>query len=207
MTSTEQHHQQIEQAPPEIGPPARTRERVILLLVGALIILIDHLTKRLVETQLPLNATWAPFPDIAHLFRITHVSNTGAAFGLFPGGSPLFTIIAVVVALIIVAYNFGLPAGHKLLRVALGFQLGGALGNLIDRLRLGHVTDFLDFGPWPVFNLADTSIVAGVVILGLLMFMEQPQPERRETPADEDGEDPRPSVSGFPAQQHNEQAT
>lgn len=206
MTSTEQIHRPTEEEAPKIGPPARTRERVILLLVAALIILVDHLTKRLVETQLPLNATWAPIPDIAHLFRITHVSNTGAAFGLFPGGSPLFTIIAVVVALIILAYNFSLPAGHRLLRVALGFQLGGALGNLIDRLRLGHVTDFLDFGPWPVFNLADTSIVVGVIILGLLMFMEQPQPERGDEMLADDDE-AHPSVTGFPAQQHNEQAT
>jgi signal peptidase II len=192
---------------PENAPPAGTRERAILLIVAALVIVADHFTKRLVETQLPLNQTWAPFPDLAHLFRITHVSNTGAAFGLFPGGSPFFTIIAVVVAVIILAYNFGLPAEHRLLRVALGLQLGGALGNLVDRLRLGHVTDFLDFGPWPVFNLADTSIVAGVVILGLLMFKEQPQPSTGETSLDEDDvESVRNAAASLSAQQ-NEQAT
>lgn len=148
-------------------------QRLILLLVAATVILADQMSKWLVEHQLPLNASWAPFPDYAHLFRITHVSNTGAAFGLFPSGSSLFTVIAAIVAVVILFYNFQLPAGYRILRVALGFQLGGALGNLVDRLRIGHVTDFLDFGPWPVFNLADTAIVAGVVLLGLLMLIEE----------------------------------
>ena len=205
MTTPEMMQHETDQ--PENAPPARTRERAILLIVAALVIVADHFTKRLVETQLPINQTWAPFPDLARLFRITHVSNTGAAFGLFPGGSPFFTIIAVVVAVIILAYNFGLPAQHRLLRVALGLQLGGALGNLVDRLRLVHVTDFLDFGPWPVFNLADTSIVAGVVILGLLMFKEQPQPSTGEASLDEDDvESVRNAAASLSAQQ-NEQAT
>lgn len=193
--------------PLNVEPRASMRERAILLWVGALVILADQFSKRLVETQLPLNHTWAPIPDLAHLFRITHVSNTGAAFGLFPGGSSLFTIIAIAVAIIILAYNFGLPAGHSTLRVALGFQLGGALGNFIDRLRLGHVTDFLDFGPWPVFNLADTSIVVGVVVLVLLMFMEQPQAVAEAEDPEEDTGHMRSSVASFSTQQQNEQAT
>ena len=157
-------------------PPASTKQRAILLLVAGLVVVVDHFSKLFVESQLALNQSWAPFPELAHLFRITHVSNTGAAFGFFPGGGLLFTIVAMMVAAIIVFYNFGLPSGHILLRLALGMQLGGALGNLVDRLRLGHVTDFLDFGPWPVFNLADTSIVAGVVILGFLMLTERREP-------------------------------
>lgn len=148
-------------------------QRLILLLVAAAVILGDQMSKWLIEHRLPLNASLAPFPDYAHLFRFTHVSNTGAAFGFFPSGSSLFTVIAAIVAVVILFYNFQLPAGHRILRVALGLQLGGALGNLIDRLRIGHVTDFLDFGPWPVFNLADTAIVAGVVLLGLLMLIEE----------------------------------
>jgi signal peptidase II len=147
--------------------------RLLLLLVAATVIVGDQLSKLLVEQQLPLNASWAPFPDYAHLFRITHVSNTGAALGLFPGGSLLFAVVAAAVALLILYYNFRLPAGHHLLRPALGLQLGGALGNLIDRLRIGHVTDFLDFGPWPVFNFADAAIVAGVVLLGLMLLRDE----------------------------------
>lgn len=197
---------QVRQASPA-PPPATKKQRALPLLIAVLIIVIDQFSKLSVEAQLPLNHTWAPFPEFAHLFRFTHVSNTGAAFGLFPGGSPFFTVVAIAVAAIIVIYNFGLPAGHFLLRLALGLQLGGALGNLIDRFRLGHVTDFLDFGPWPVFNLADTSIVAGVVILGVLMVLEQRQLAAEESHAGNTADEAQKAVSSLPAQRQNEQAT
>ncbi len=187
-------------------PPASTKQRAILLLVAGLVVVVDHFSKLFVESQLALNQSWAPFPELAHLFRITHVSNTGAAFGFFPGGGLLFTIVAMMVAAIIVFYNFGLPSGHILLRLALGMQLGGALGNLVDRLRLGHVTDFLDFGPWPVFNLADTSIVAGVVILGFLMLTERREPLAGEQSGNEI-DSAQSSLSSMSGQRQNEQAT
>jgi signal peptidase II len=154
-------------------PRATLTEQSLLLLVAAGAIIADQVSKLVVEQQLALNRSWAPFPEYAHLFRITHVSNTGAAFGLFPSGSLLFGFVAAIVSVLILFYNYRLTAGHRLLRAALGLQMGGALGNLIDRLRIGHVTDFLDFGPWPVFNLADLWIVSGVVLLGLLMLHEE----------------------------------
>ena len=171
--------------------PPSTAQRSLLLLVAATVIVVDHISKLYVESWLPLNRSWAPFPEVAHLFRITHVTNTGAAFGLFPGGSLFFTVVATGVAIFILFYNYGLPAGQYPLRIALGLQLGGALGNLIDRLRLGHVTDFLDFGPWPVFNLADTSIVAGVIILAVLMVQEQRELREQGEEQDENGEQER----------------
>ncbi|MDX1687973.1 MAG: signal peptidase II [Candidatus Promineifilaceae bacterium] len=175
---------------PEPESPS-TAQRSLLLLVAAAVIVVDHISKLYVESWLPLNRSWAPFPELAHLFRITHVTNTGAAFGLFPGGSLFFTVIATVVAIFILYYNYQLPTGQHPLRIALGLQLGGALGNLIDRLRLGHVTDFLDFGPWPVFNLADTSIVAGVVILAILMLQEQRELREHSGPGGDEGEQER----------------
>lgn len=187
-------------------PPATAKQRILPLLIAAVIILLDQLSKLFIESRLPLNYAWAPFPEFAHLFRFTHVSNTGAAFGLFPGGSAFFTIIAIIVAGIILFYNFSLPGGHTLLRLALGLQLGGALGNLIDRFRLGHVTDFLDFGPWPVFNLADTSIVTGVIVLGFLMLLEQRQAVN-EGHNESDGGEAQRKVGNLPTQRQNEQAT
>jgi signal peptidase II len=159
-------------------PPASFWERTLLFWFTAVIIISDHLTKLLVESQLPLHASWTPFPDWLPFVRITHVSNTGAAFGLFPQGGSLFMVAAIIVAVVILLYNFQLPAGHKLLRTALALQLGGALGNLIDRFRLGHVTDFVDVGAWPVFNIADASIVSGVIVLAFLMLLEH-QGERQ----------------------------
>lgn len=152
--------------------PSTLVDQTLLLSVTAVVIIVDHVTKLYIETWLPLNSSWQPWPAYGHLFQITHVSNTGAAFGLFPTGSNIFMVVAVLVAIIIVVYNFRLPTGHYLFRIALGLQLGGALGNFVDRIRLGHVTDFMDVGPWPVFNVADASIVAGVIGLVILMLLE-----------------------------------
>jgi len=143
--------------------------------MAAFVIIADHISKLLIENTLPLNTYWAPIPALTHIFRITHISNTGAAFGMFANSGLILSLIAFVVAGVIIFYNFSLPPGQFWLRLALGLQMGGALGNLIDRIRLGHVTDFLDVGPWWVFNLADLSIVIGVVILAILMFNEQRQ--------------------------------
>ncbi len=145
---------------------------LMLFWLAGLVVLLDQLTKLFIENRLPLYQMWAPIPAIQEIFRITHVPNTGMAFGLFPSGSSFFLIVAVVVAAAIIYYNFTLPKGQFALRLALSLQLGGALGNFVDRLRIGHVTDFLDFGPWPVFNLADMAIVSGAIVLGWLVLQE-----------------------------------
>ncbi|MGH2538757.1 MAG: signal peptidase II [Candidatus Promineifilaceae bacterium] len=183
-----EHYREPGQAP-EGGKELRTLEIALLFVVMLLVVGFDHLTKRLIELRLPMYASWEPIPALAPVIKITHATNTGAAFGLFPSGSSIFMLVAAVVAVAIVIYNFRLPAGNSLFRVALGLQLGGALGNLTDRVRQGFVTDFIDFGPWPVFNLADTSIVAGVILLGILLLREQRQLSAEEARSGE-GEPP-----------------
>jgi signal peptidase II len=185
MEEGQQIEARYEIEPEKEYPPIQ--QHVWMILVGAVVILADQFSKRIVETALPVNHFWAPIPEIASLFKFTHVYNTGAAFGLFSGGGMVFGIIALIVSGVLVYYNFHLPPGHLLLRTALGLQLGGALGNFIDRLRLGHVTDFLDFGPWPVFNVADTSVVAGVVILGYLMWQDSRQQQQMPAEAGDSG--------------------
>lgn len=189
--------QQSESSQEVTDRPASVGEKAILFLVMAIVLLVDFLSKLIIENSLELNTSWAPIPELAAFFRITHVSNTGAAFGLFPSGSTLFILVAIGVSIFIIAYNSRLPANHTLYRVALGLQLGGALGNLISRLRIGHVTDFLDFGPWPVFNLADFSIVAGVFLLAYLMLQDQRQDNQSQKigPADISQTDSNPSDS------------
>jgi signal peptidase II len=161
-------------------PSATTWQRSRLILVAALVLVLDQLSKYAVEAAVPLYHSWAPFPALEPVLRITHATNTGAAFGMFPNGNLIFTIAAILIGLAILYYNYILPGGIWLLRLALGLQLGGALGNLIDRLRQGYVTDFIDMGSlWPfIFNLADFAIVAGVILLGLLMVQEQIQEYR-----------------------------
>ena len=122
---------------------------LIMFVIMAISIGLDQWTKNIIETNLRLGEVYAPFPEIEQFFRIFHVSNTGAAFGLLPSGGPVFAVLAVIVSLFIIYYNHILPKGQIGFRIVLGLLLGGALGNFIDRVRLGHVTDFLDFGPWP----------------------------------------------------------
>lgn len=164
---------------------------LVLPATAALVVLVDQLTKHLVATRLWEGQSWGILPRLTPIFHITHVTNTGAAFGLFPGGGDLFIIVAALVIVAIIVYYHYLPDGQWLVRVALGLQLGGAIGNLVDRLRQGFVVDFIDlnFWPlheWPVFNMADSSIVTGAVLLALLMIWEERR-QRDRQPLAQDG--------------------
>lgn len=168
--------------PPTAEPPlpkARLGEVLLPLLVMGVVLLIDQVTKNLVETRIPLYGYWAPIPALADWFRITHTGNTGAVFGLFQGSGMFFAVLAVVVSIAIIYFNLTLPGGQWLLRLALGLQLGGALGNMTDRLRQGHVTDFIDVGPWYIFNVADMAIVGGVILFAIVLLRDM----RRESAA------------------------
>ena len=152
------------------GRPASTGWRVaVLLLTAALVIVFDHLTKWWVSTAL---AYGTQVPSSGPV-TIHYIDNSGAAFGLFPQ----FTYFYVVVAAIAAAYILiaGPRMGGGLFRqVVLGCILGGALADGIDRLIFGHVTDFIDFHVWPVFNVADMAIVGGMlVIVYELTFRQQ----------------------------------
>ncbi len=142
-----------------------------LFLLSTLVILLDQWTKSLVRNFLPIGGDWVPFPALP-FFRIVHWYNSGAAFGLFQNGGLFFTIVAIFVAMLIIYYYPRLTGNDWLLRLALGLQLGGAIGNLIDRLQMGMVTDFIAVGSFPVFNLADSSITigTGLLLLGSWLY-------------------------------------
>ncbi len=146
----------------------------LLLIVASVTLIADIITKRIVEAQIPL---YTSVPFIAPYLSWTHTQNTGAAFSLFQNGGVFFIIVALVVSAVILYYAPRLPAGDWLSRVALGLQLGGAVGNLLDRLRQGYVTDFIHFQipqigfDWPVFNIADSAIVVGVILLIVASLM------------------------------------
>lgn len=157
----------------------RRRDALILPATAALVLLVDQVSKFFVTAWLDEGQSWDIVPWLAPVFRLTYTTNTGAAFGLFPRWGGAIIVIAAIVIVAIIIYHWHLPDGQWLVRVALGLQLGGAIGNnLVDRLRQGFVVDFIDlnFWPlheWPIFNLADSSIVAGVVLLALLMMREE----------------------------------
>lgn len=159
----------------------------VLPLVAALTLALDQVTKYLVVSNLGLYESWAPVPGWAGRLDIHYVTNSGAAFGLFQNGGLFFVVVAVLVSAVILFYYRHLPDGQWLVRLSLGLELGGALGNLIDRLRLGHVIDFVDLHVWPVFNVADSAIVCGVVLLAYLLLREDRAERRKAKVADTPG--------------------
>lgn len=154
-------------------PLAKARDYLILAGAAGLVVALDQWTKYLVRTRLVFAEVWPPIPGLGSWFRIVHWNNTGAAFGLFPSGGLIFTVIALVVSGAILYYYPRVPSGQAPLRLALALQLGGALGNLIDRLVQGTVTDFIAIGTFPVFNLADASITIGVAVLAAAIWLEE----------------------------------
>lgn len=151
----------------------------MLIFLALLIFGADQASKYVVLTRLSLGESWSPLPALEKYVSITHVVNPGAAFGLFPDQGSLFAVIAVVVVVAILIYYRYLPTHNWLVRLSLGLQLGGALGNLADRLQHGHVIDFMDLKIWPVFNLADVAIVTGVGILAYFLLQEPEASEQR----------------------------
>ncbi|MEW6716163.1 MAG: signal peptidase II [Chloroflexota bacterium] len=136
-----------------------------LFLVAGLIIFVDQWTKHLVRTRLDFGEVWAPWSNVLPFIKVVHWTNTGAAFGLFQNLGLFFTVLAFVVIVAILYYYPRIPDEEWPLRVALAMQLGGAGGNLVDRLTVEHVTDFIAVGNFPVFNVADSSISVGVALL------------------------------------------
>lgn len=158
----------------------------LILMLGALVIVaLDQWTKHLVRASLAVGEIWAPIPSIEPFFRIINWHNTGAAFGLFPDGGMLFTIIAVIVSAAILYYYPQISGSSWLLRSALILQLGGALGNLVDRLLRGPVTDFIAVGSFPVFNVADACISTGVGLLILALWLEERHHDAEPSQIDE----------------------
>lgn len=143
-----------------------------LAVIAGTVIILDQLTKDWVRAHLGLGESWRPFTWLPSYVRIVNWHNSGSAFGLFQGGGGIFAILAVIVTLMIIFYFPRLQRGDWALRVAMGLQLGGALGNLLDRLQHNLVvTDFIAVGSFPVFNIADTAITFGVIILFFSMWL------------------------------------
>ena len=154
---------------PEAGTPYRKRPIFLdfdLLQLAGIFLLLDQLTKFLVRAYLPFGHSY----PARGFFRFTHAENTGSAFGILQGhNTPLIFVSFVGIVVLALIYQ-SQPRPTNLLRLSLGLQIGGAIGNLLDRFRLGAVTDFIDVGPWPIFNLADASIISGLALLGWILL-------------------------------------
>jgi len=147
----------------EAAQGLRERKRLLVVAVASTaIVVVDQLIKALVRQNLQPGAP----VDVFHgVLSLNLTRNTGAAFGLFQTGGPLFVAVAVSVVVAILANRSQLGRARWPTRSAVALIAGGAIGNALDRIRLGYVTDFVDLHWWPVFNLADSAIVLGVGLL------------------------------------------
>jgi signal peptidase II len=152
------------------------------------VVVADQITKRLAEGRLRDQRS---FPIVDDILRLTYVENRGAAFGVLQDQTTFFVLVGILVIGVIAASYRYLPRSGFLLHLALGLQLGGAIGNLIDRVRQGYVVDFVDFGYranwWPVFNVADSAIVVGVALLALNALSPSPADQQASNAGDASG--------------------
>ncbi|MBN8654169.1 MAG: signal peptidase II [Anaerolineae bacterium] len=153
--------------------------------VAAAIVAFDQWTKWLVIQSIPLNTSWLPesWEWLSPYARFFHIQNRGASFGMFQDGNTFFIVLTTVIVAGIVYYVSQMEHPSSWMWVAAGMYLGGAVGNLIDRLTIGAVTDFISVGTFYIFNIADASINISVVLLLILSWRNrgEPEPEQQET--------------------------
>lgn len=152
--------------------PAR---RVLLIAAVAVVVfLLDRITKSAIVATIPLSGSKDVFGEY---LRLIHVRNTGAAFGLLPERTTILSILSVVAVIAILFYYRQIASASPLVAATLGMQLGGAFGNLVDRVGQGYVVDFVDAGIGEVrfwaFNVADSSIVVGIILVTVLLWYEE----------------------------------
>jgi len=160
---------------------SKIKDYLVLFGVAGIVIALDQWTKWLVRTNIDLGSQWLPgwLMWLSPYARIVNWHNSGAAFGMFQNGNLIFTILAFIVIGAIIYYYPQVEADDWTLKLAMGLQLAGAAGNLIDRLLFRRVTDFISVGTFPVFNVADSSISVGVVVLLLGIWIKERQEKKK----------------------------
>jgi len=169
---------------PDQGNTTPWLRRTLFFSAALVVAVLDQATKALVRGFLDRGETW---PDDSFV-RLHYVTNTGAAFGILQNQTGFLIVTTVVGLAAIYLYYRYPPFDHIVAPIAIGMMLGGAAGNLLDRLRMGEVTDFIDFRFWPSFNVADSSITVGItaLLIGYALFAERPPP-KSEPDAGADG--------------------
>ncbi len=158
-----------------------------LFMIAGVILVLDQITKILVQYSIPFESSYFA-PDritvIEDFFYLVHIGNQGAAWGMFSEYSGILTLLSFAVLLFIFCFRKQLELQRGKVQIAFGLLIGGILGNLIDRIRVGHVIDFIDihlpftlpyilpYGRWPAFNIADSAIVVGMLLYLLLSLSD-----------------------------------
>lgn len=165
---------------------SKVRDFALLFGVAGISVGLDQWTKLWVRTNIEFGGQWLPewLSWLSPYARIVYWHNSGAAFGIFQNGNLVFTILAFIVIGAILFYYRQVEAEDWTLKLAMGLQLGGAAGNLIDRLLMGKVTDFISISVFPVFNIADASISIGVAVLLLGVWLKEREEKLKAAQAD-----------------------
>jgi signal peptidase II len=168
----------------EQNPPRKKYS--ILLIITFVVVALDQWTKWLVRTNLSLNTSWLPesLDWLSPYARITYIQNKGASFGLFQDGKVVLSILAVLVIIAAVYYVLTVDFADDWMLTAAGLYIGGAIGNLIDRLTIGSVTDFVSVGTFYIFNVADASINVSVAMLLLVLWIHERRKPNMTTPTE-----------------------
>ncbi|MDK2981571.1 MAG: signal peptidase [Chloroflexota bacterium] len=157
----------------------------LFVLIAAILIVLDQWTKNLVRTNLAMGEIWMPWTWLAPYARVVHWYNTGVAFGMFQDHGMLFTILNSMIAGFILIFFPRLSENDWFLKIALSMQFGGAVGNLIDRMTIGHVTDFISVGNFAVFNIADASVTMGVAVMIIGLWIQEKKEKDKKNLLDE----------------------
>lgn len=154
------------------------RRWFVPLIVGLCVLVLDQLSKQWVLQELGPEPLVHFKPLIGDWFRLVYSQNTGVAFNLFQDRSSFFIITSILISLgMLYVYHVYLPNQSPFVQFSIGAILGGAVGNTIDRIRLGFVVDFVQVGWWPVFNIADSAITTGAIILSLYLLLTGGEPD------------------------------
>jgi signal peptidase II len=165
------------------------RDYLTFAIVAIVMIALDQITKTIIRQNMDLSQIWFPFgiEGFYPYFYFTHWYNTGVSFGMFQDANMFFAGLSIVISIILIVIYIKMDAEDKTIHVALSLILGGAIGNLIDRVTVGHVTDFIAMGSFPIFNIADASVSIGVVIMLVAMWLKEKgdgQPDETEQTQD-----------------------
>ncbi len=161
--------------------PGSWQRNIVFFLTALLVVVADQLSKSWIRSNLAIGES---MPETGFL-RLAHVQNTGAAFGLLKDQALPLTIVAFIGIAVLLFFVLFMHRRFPFLatmpaKLVLGLSLGGTVGNLIDRLRYGYVTDFIAIGRWPAFNIADSSVVVGTILIAYLLIRLTESSEHRD---------------------------
>ena len=150
-----------------------TGHYLLLFGIAAVVIILDQWSKSWVRQTIPLGGEVYPIPFLEPFFRFTYWHNTGAAFGIFQNANIPLLILTSIISILIIAYYHKVYEEPLVFKISMGLLLGGAVGNIIDRIQFGYVTDFVSLGRFAVFNVADSSVTIGVILMLLGMLIHE----------------------------------